>query len=417
VVAPTPVGVFEFNTATWKLRHSTSAGAPDVRPFAYGSPSSAPVWGDWDSDGAFTVGVVEVVPNPYVPGGIPLLRWQLKDSNTPGAPDVTFLYGKRGDVPVVGDWDGDGTFTVGVFEPDTAVWKLKNSNQPGAPDLAFAYGQAGDTPVAGDWDGDRVTTVGVVRAGAVSLTWLLRNANSAGAPEIAPFAYGAMEDTPVVGDWDGDRITTAGVFDPASATWKLRNRNAAGAPDVAPFAYGDFPDRSRPVLGAYGPGSVLQAGGGAGSVDPQAALSQQAVDGAVQAALTRLHEAGVRDTLLNRLSLARVRVDDLPGAELGLAWPASGTVLLDGDAAGRGWFVDPTPLQDEEFDTWGQVLAGGAAAGRMDLLTAVLHELSHLAGLPDVSTTTNPADLMGDQLGDGHRRTAALDQVFARTSF
>ena len=62
-------------------------------------------------------------------------------------------------------------------------------------------------------------------------------------------------------------------------------------------------------------------------------------------------------------------------------------------------------------------MPGTGAKGRMDLLTAVLHELGHLAGLPEVSATTNPADLMGDQLADGERRTAALDQVFARSPF
>jgi hypothetical protein len=415
---PTTVGVFEYNTATWKLRNSNSPGAPDVAPFAYGSPTSAPVWGDWDGDGSFTVGVVDVVPNPYVPGSLPLLRWQLKNSNPAGAPDVTFLYGKQGDIPVVGDWDGDGTFTVGIFEPDTGVWKLKNTNQEGAPDYTFAYGQRGDTPVVGDWDGDGTFTVGVARAGAGVLTWYLRNANTPGAPDIAPFAYGSAGTTPVVGDWDGDRVTTVGAFDPASATWRLRDSNTAGAPDVAPFAYGDWPNRSRPVLGAYGPGALLQAAGGAASGEAQAApLSPQALDGVVQAALTRLHEAGVRDAVLNRLGLAHGEVADLPGAELAQALPASGAVLLDRTAAGHGWFVDPTPLTDEEFDAWGRALAGGPAAGRMDLVTAVLHGLGHLAGLPDVSAATDPADLMGDPLADGVRRTAALDQVFAQSAF
>jgi hypothetical protein len=425
-VAPTTVGVFDGPAqygdppATWKLRHSASPGAPDITPFAYGSPTSIAVVGDWDGNGSFTIGVVDVVPNPYRPDGLNLLRWKVKNSNQAGAPDLTFLYGKQGDLPVVGDWDGDGTFTVGIFEPDTGVWKLKNTNQEGAPDYTFAYGQVGDVPVVGDWDGDGTTTVGVARPDPVSntLTWYLRNANSPGAPDIAPFAYGARGDTPVPGDWDGDRITTVGVYEPAAAVWKLRNSNSPGAPDLSPFAYGSPDGLSQPVPGAYGAPGLLQAAGGAASLEAQAApLSQQALDGAVQAALTRLHEAGASDAVLGRLGPAHAQVGDLPGAELGQAWPASGAVLLDGDAAGHGWFVDPTPLTDEEFDASGQALAGGPAAGRMDLLTAVLHELGHLAGLPDVSAATDPADLMGEQLGAGVRRTAVLDQVFARTPF
>jgi hypothetical protein len=235
---------------------------------------------------------------------------------------------------------------------------------------------------------------------------------------VTPFAYGAQGTTPVVGDWDGDRVTTVGVFDPATATWYLRNSNTPGAPDVTPFAYGDAPTCSRPVVGVYGPGVMLQAADGARPADPQAAaLSPQAVDGAVQAALTRLRQAGVSDALLGQHGPAHVQVADLPGAELALAFPASRTVLMDRTAAGHGWFIDPTPLSDEEFDIWGQALAGSAAEGRMDLLTAVLHGLGHLAGLPDARAANDAADLMGDPLAQGTRRTAALDRVFAQSPF
>jgi len=40
--------------------------------------------------------------------------WLLRNSNTPGAPDITISYGAAGDVPVVGDWDGNNTTTIGV---------------------------------------------------------------------------------------------------------------------------------------------------------------------------------------------------------------------------------------------------------------------------------------------------------------
>jgi hypothetical protein len=42
----------------------------------------------------------------------------------------------------------------------------------------------------------------------------------------------------LVGDWDGDGDDTIGVFDPLTATWLLRNSNSSGAPDVEPFPYG-----------------------------------------------------------------------------------------------------------------------------------------------------------------------------------
>ena len=41
--------------------------------------------------------------------------WLLRNSNTPGAPDITISYGGAGDVPVVGDWDGNNTTTNRLF--------------------------------------------------------------------------------------------------------------------------------------------------------------------------------------------------------------------------------------------------------------------------------------------------------------
>ena len=56
-------------------------------------------------------------------------------------------------------------------------------------------------------------------------------------------------------------------------------------------------------------------------------------------------------------------------------------VRLDVDAAGLGWFVDVTPGDDAEFTSLPGatqlVATDGEAIGRMDLLTAVMHEIGH----------------------------------------
>jgi hypothetical protein len=101
---------------------------------------------------------------------------------------------------VAGDWTGSGKFGVGVFEPD-GTWKLKNQGAGGAPDFVFKYGAPNATPVVGDWNSDGVWTVGVVENNGGVATWKLRNSNSGGAPDIAPFAYGAANIIPVAGAW------------------------------------------------------------------------------------------------------------------------------------------------------------------------------------------------------------------------
>ncbi|NEQ48475.1 MAG: PKD domain-containing protein [Leptolyngbya sp. SIOISBB] len=65
--------------------------------------------------------------------------------------------------------------------------------------------------------------------------------------------------------------------------------------------------------------------------------------------------------------------------------PIAGTILIDNDANGTGWFIDPTPLDNSEFRIQNsefnlQATADSAAYGRYDLLTTLLHELGHLAG-------------------------------------
>ena len=117
----------------------------------------------------------------------------LRNGVTPGPPDATFAFGMAGDLPVVGDWDGNGTSTIGLFRPTQGMFYLRNTNATGDPDAAVKMGRVDDRPVAGDWDanGD-VATLGLFR--------LLRRrvpcaANAGGAEVKVPF--GAESDLPV----------------------------------------------------------------------------------------------------------------------------------------------------------------------------------------------------------------------------
>src|SRR5205814_9653199 len=57
----------------------------------------------------------------------------------------------RGMEPVAGGWGGSGHAGVGVFDP-SGKWYLRNSASPGAPDLTpFAYGAGTFRPVVGAW--------------------------------------------------------------------------------------------------------------------------------------------------------------------------------------------------------------------------------------------------------------------------
>lgn len=87
---------------------------------------------------------------------------------------------------------------------------------------------------------------------------------------------------------------------------------------------------------------------------------------------------------------------DLSGRRLGEA--TSTHVVIDVNAAGFGWYVDPTP-HDQTDDVIG---------ARMDLLTTVTHEIGHVLGYEDSYSQTDASDIMFGRLGVGERRSAGL---------
>jgi hypothetical protein len=101
----------------------------------------------------------------------------------------------------------------------------------------------------------------------------------------------------------------------------------------------------------------------------------------LDAAVILWRDSGLADAAdLDRLGSVSLLIADLPGSTLALE--LDGVITVDIDAAGHGWFVDPTPFEDEEYvrDATGRLLAveGGPSDGRVDLLTVLLHELGHV---------------------------------------
>ncbi len=161
----------------------------------------------------------------------------------------------------------------------------------------------------GDWDGDGTTTLGVVDP--KTETWSLKNSIGPGAPDIAPFRYGSPGWAPVVGDWDGDGTTTIGVVDPATLTWHLRNSNSPGAPDIAPFAYGS--PGSQPVAGYWNGREVALVAAGSSAALASPPVDSAAVQPIVAAALTRLADSGVDAGMVKQLAGTQVVVQPLSG--------------------------------------------------------------------------------------------------------
>ena len=221
-------GVFRPSNGLLYLKHANTTGFADVA-INYGTAGDYPVAGDWDGNGTVTIGI-------YRNG-----TFYLRNSNTVGFANLVFAFGQPGDQPVAGDWNGDGTDTIGVYR--NGLFLLRNSNSAGAVDTTFALGNPGDIGIAGDWNGDGMDTTGVFRPSNGVI--FLKNTNTSGFADVA-LNYGLSGDRPVIGDWNNDGMDTIGVY--RNAQFYLRNSNTNGFADLV-FALGNPGDM--PIAGDW----------------------------------------------------------------------------------------------------------------------------------------------------------------------
>ncbi|HVK14484.1 MAG TPA: proprotein convertase P-domain-containing protein [Gemmataceae bacterium] len=153
----------------------------------------------------------------------------------------------------------------------------------------------------------------------------------------------------------------------AQGTWTLRVRDGIKANK------GTLNSWSVTITRGVGPAPLLAAGSPGAGAAP-APLTEARLQPIVAEAVRRWSRSGLTAAERQLLRTVTVQVGDLDGATLGQA--TGTTITIDGHAAGWGWFADPTPRSDAEFRRKGDQ----GELGRMDLLTAVVHELGHVLG-------------------------------------
>jgi len=109
------------------------------------------------------------------------------------------------------------------------------------------------------------------------------------------------------------------------------------------------------------------------------------------------------DPRRTELGLITVLVSDLPGDLLGAT--TGTTIVIDTDAAGRGWFVDPVASDPAAFALTNRpgisrATPDSPAFGHMDLLSTVLHEIGNVLGFSE----TSGDEVAGRTLDAGERR-------------
>jgi photosystem II stability/assembly factor-like uncharacterized protein len=256
------IGTFKDNV--FYLRHSNTTGSAELTVNMANVlgvvAGDLPVVGDWNGDAVDTVGVYRSSTGFFF----------LSSSNI--VPDATYqvLLGNPGDTPFAGKWRadmvGDG---IGVFRPSNGILYQKRELTSGFSDYFAVFGNPGDTGFAGDWDANGLDSIGVYRPS--NTTWYMTNNSEPSGITFSDisFVWNIGGNIPVVGDWNGDRFTTVGCF---TGTIFILNNALTAAGEQTVFAYGST--GQLPVAGKWtsstapNPGSVV--------VNPSSAFSNNA---------------------------------------------------------------------------------------------------------------------------------------------
>jgi hypothetical protein len=265
------VGLADPVTGLWHLMDRDG----DVASFYFGNPGDVPFMGDWDCDGIDTPGLYRQ-SDGFV---------YLRNANTTGIADIEFFFGNPGDQPIAGDFNGNGCDTVSIYRPAEGRFFIINvlgsaSTGLGAAEFDYPFGDPGDKPFVGDFNGNGTDTVGLHRESTGRVYF--RNSHTAGVAD-ASFIFGDPGDRFVAGDWTNDGKDTPVLFRSSDKLLYFRFTNTEGVADQVSQPGGEA--EWTPVAGYFGnlAAGPLQpeklkvtTGGGSGEL----AVSWEAVAGA-----------------------------------------------------------------------------------------------------------------------------------------
>jgi len=201
---PAHPAVFRRSTGRWYVQ-----GRPEA--VRYGLATDIPIPGDYDGDGSQDTAVWRPSTG----------TWFIL-SSTSGESRIPWGSGTLADVPVPGDYDGDGRSDIAIWRPGTGTWWILQSSRGSTPAtrLQIDWGEAGDVPVPADYDGDGTTDIGVFRP-RTGRWWILTSGSAFRVAERLVVQWGDARfgDLPVPADFDGDGRADIAVWRPDGGWW------------------------------------------------------------------------------------------------------------------------------------------------------------------------------------------------------
>jgi hypothetical protein len=214
------VGLVDTAAGQWFLYDDAGNKLTD---YFFGNPGDIPFMGDWNGNGIETPGLYRQ-SDGFV---------YLRNTNTQGPADIRFFFGNPGDVPIAGDFNGDGMDTLSIYRPSTQEFFIinklgENEGGLGAAEFSYVFGDPGDKPFVGDFNGNGVETVGLHRESTGFVYF--RNTHTQGNAD-ALFFFGDPGDRLIAGDWNDNGVFSPALFRPSNTTMYFRFTNTQGNAD------------------------------------------------------------------------------------------------------------------------------------------------------------------------------------------
>ncbi len=223
------IAIFRPSSGYWYFDNYLD-GVVDTS-FRYGKSGDQPVKGNWQGTGRDGIAIFR-----------PSSGYWYFDYNLSGVVDNSFRFGKSGDQPIVGNWSGTGRDGIAIFRPSSGYWYF-DYNLDGVVDNSFRFGKSGDQPVKGNWQGTGRDSIAIFRPS--SGYWYF-DYNLDGVVDNS-FRFGKSGDQPVKGNWQGTGRDSIAIFRPASGYWYF-DYNLSGVVDKS-FRYGKLDDQ--PITGDW----------------------------------------------------------------------------------------------------------------------------------------------------------------------
>ena len=186
-----------------------------------GMKGDIPVAGDYSGGGSINFAVWRPSDGVWYIKGPGNDSWELSSAN------LAIKCGKEGDVPVPRDYFNEGTVRVAVWRPKNGTWLIKGKGNAhfhvSQGNLRIQCGAFGDIPVPGDYYGDGTIRIAVWRP--INGNWYIKgpgNANWDDSTGNVVIQCGVKGDIPAQADYFNEGKLRIAVYRPSDGKFYIK---------------------------------------------------------------------------------------------------------------------------------------------------------------------------------------------------